>query len=514
MSSPFSRSLPARPDLAQQKKQSKELLQAFTAGDIEARKRVRAALPDKEHIALADAQFVLAREYGFANWAALKQHIDERVEASRTPLQRVHDAFRRHDANALRRLFESHSELRARINEPVFGFDSPAIVCYADDRAMVDVLLDFGADPNQRSAWWAGGFHALHSATGDAAERLIAAGAIPDACSAAHLDRPELLARMIAADPSRVHERGGDGQTPLHFAQSRAVVDLLLAAGADIDARDVDHRATAAEWMLDHASGAGRYELARYLVERGASTDIFLAAALGLTDRVRVMLTINPELLELKTGRGSYAEQPPSSHHIYFWTIGESRSPLDVASQFEQRETLDSMLAFASPLQRLRLASRRGDEDTARALVREYPKIIESMSREDHRAISDAAWNGDERAVALMLALGFDPRTPGHDSGTALHCAAWEGSPGTVAALLRHRDAAALVAIKDSHYGATPLGWCCHGSLHGNTAHDHAAVARLLLDAGARPGADTEEASPSVEAQASPALRSFPEIQE
>jgi len=499
MSSPFSRSLPARPDLAQQKKQSKELLRAFATGDIEARKRVRATLPDKEYIALADAQFVLAREYGFANWAALKQHIDERAEASRTPLERVHDAFREHDANALRRLLESHSELRARINDPVFSFNSPAIVCYADDRALVDVLLDFGADPNQRSTWWAGGFHALYSATGAAAERLIAAGAIPDACAAAHLDRPELLARMIAADPSRVHERGGDGQTPLHFARSRAVIDLLLAGGADIDARDVDHRATAAEWMLDHAKGAGRYELARYLVERGALTDIFLAAALGLTDRVRAMLTTDPELLDLKTGHRSYGEKPPSSYHIYFWTIGDSRSPLDVASQFEQQETLNAMLAFASPLQRLRLACRRGDEAAARALVGEYPRIIESMSREDHRAISDAAWNGDERAVALMLALGFDPRTPGHDSGTALHCAAWAGSPGTVAALLRHRDASALVDIKDSRYGATPLGWCCHGSLHGNTTHDHAAVARLLLDAGARPGADTEEASPSVE---------------
>ena len=129
----------------------------------------------------------------------------------------------------------------------------------------------------------------------------------------------------------------------------------------------------------------------------------------------------------------------------------------------------------------------------------EHPKIIESMSRDDHRAISDAAWNGDERAVALMLALGFDPRTPGHDSGTALHCAAWTGSPGTVAALLEYRDASALLAIKDAHYGATPLGWCCHGSLHSNSGLDHAAVARLLLDAGARPGRDTEEASPSVE---------------
>jgi len=499
MSSRFNRSLPARPDLAQQRKQAKELLQAFIAGNIEARTRVRAVLPDKAHIALADAQFVLAHEYGFANWAALKQHIEERVEASRTPLERVHDAFKRRDANALRRLFESHSELRARINDPVFGFNSPAIVCFANDRAMVDVLLEFGADPNQRSAWWAGGFHALHSATGDAAERLIAAGAIPDACAAAHLDRLDLLARMIAADPSRVHERGGDGQTPLHFAQSRAVIDLLLTAGADIDARDVDHRATAAEWMLDRTRGAGRYELARYLVERGAHADILLAAALGLTGRVRTMLNADPELLELRTGQGSYAEQPPSSYHIYYWTIGDGRSPLDVASQFEQQETLDAMLVFATPLQRLRLACRSGDEAAARAIVREHPTLIESMSPGDHRAITDAAWNGDERAAALMLALGFDPRTPGHDSGTALHCAAWAGSPRVVAALLRHRDASQLVAIKDSRHGATPLGWCCHGSVHGDSSHDHAAVARLLLEAGARPGVDTEEASPEVE---------------
>ena len=66
MSSPFARSLPSRADLAQQKKQAKELLQSFQSGDDEARARVRAVLPDKKKIALADAQLVLAREYGFS----------------------------------------------------------------------------------------------------------------------------------------------------------------------------------------------------------------------------------------------------------------------------------------------------------------------------------------------------------------------------------------------------------------------------------------------------------------
>jgi len=428
------------------------------------------------------------------------QNLEPQSEAKRSPEERMHDAFGRRDTSAIRVLFEKHPELRQRIDEPLFAFDSPAIVAYSGDLAMVDVLLDFGADPNRRSDWWAGGFHSLHSATGAAAERLIAAGAIPDACAAAHLDRPDLLARLIADDPARVHERGGDGQTPLHFAKSRAVVDMLLAAGADIDARDVDHRSTAAEWMLDPKRGKGRFDLARYLVERGAHADIFLAAALGLTGKVRAMLTANPELLDLRTGRGDYGEKPPSSYHIYFWTIGDSRSPLDVALQFDQQEALRAMREFASPLQSLLLACRRGDEAQARSIMRENPGIIESMTADDHRAISDAAWSGDARAVALMSELGFDPRTPGHDAGTALHCAAWDGSAKTVEALLRRPDARALVEIRDAHYSATPLGWCCHGSRFGNRNHDHARVAKLLLEAGARPGPDTSEAAPSVEA--------------
>jgi ankyrin repeat protein len=235
-------------------------------------------------------------------------------------------------------------------------------------------------------------------------------------------------------------------------------------------------------------------------VERGASADIFLAAALGMTDAVRQMLEANRGLLDLRIGQGDYGEQPPSSYHIYFWTIGTNLSPLDVAAQFEQRDTLDAMLAFASPLHRLLLAARRGDAQRARQVVREHPAIVASMTAQDHRAITDAAWAGDARAVTLMVELGFDPRTPGHDSGTALHCAAWDGSPATVAALLRHPKANALVSIKDAHYGATPLGWCCHGSLHGDRSHDHAGVARLLLDAGARPGPDTVNASPAVQA--------------
>jgi ankyrin repeat protein len=99
-----------------------------------------------------------------------------------------------------------------------------------------------------------------------------------------------------------------------------------------------------------------------------------------------------------------------------------------------------------------------------------------------------------------MVDIGFDPRAPGQDGGSALHCAAWDGSAETVAVLLRRPDAQSLIAIRDARYNATPLGWCCHGSRFGNTSHDHAGVARLLLEAGARPEPGTREASAAVEA--------------
>jgi hypothetical protein len=252
--------------------------------------------------------------------------------------------------------------------------------------------------------------------------------------------------------------------------------------------------------MLDRRRGVGRYQLAAYLVERGAAADIFLAAALGMSDRARTLLQSDRTLLDLRTGQGDYGEKPPSSYHIYFWTIGDSRSPIDVASQFDQSDTLETMLALASPLQRLVFTCRQGEEQEARTIIREHPGIIESMAPGDHRALADAAWNGEARAVQLMLDLGFNPHATGHDAGTPMHLAAWEGSAEIVAMLVAHPDARALVSIRDAHYDATPLGWCCHGSLHGNTSHDHAGVARLLLAAGAEPGADTADASPSVRA--------------
>jgi ankyrin repeat protein len=491
MSSAFRRTLPARPDLDQQKKLAKELLRDYRAGDREAVARIRAALPDESAPTLTSAQFVLAREYGFASWRELRERIEQLNEERRPPLERFKHAVQRGDARTVRALLTSHADVRASVNAPIFAFDSPALVTAAGDHPeLVDVLLEHGADPNRKSDWWAGGFHPLYSAQGATAERLLEAGAVPDACAAAQLDRADLLAAMLAEDSSRAHERGGDGQTPLHFARSRQVADLLLDAGADIDARDMDHRSTPAQWMIGDGAGSPRYELAAYLVERGATADIFLAAALGLTDRVRAMLDRDPALLRLRTGEGEYGERKPSAQHIYQWTIGAHRTPLHAAAKFGQRETLAVMERYASPVERLLVACHRGDADAARAVIAEHPDVMRRLDHLERAALTDEAWAANAAAVELMLDLGFDPSAvsfTNHTGGSALHCAAWQGSLACVEAILRRPAGVALLEVRDPMHQGTPLVWCAHGSEHrGNPRGEYAAIARRLIAAGAR----------------------------
>src|SRR5688572_30535547 len=78
------RDLPVRPNIEQYKKQAKELRDAYRSGDAEAARRVRQYVravgpsdPGKvKALALADAQFVIAREHGFDSWPKFARHIE------------------------------------------------------------------------------------------------------------------------------------------------------------------------------------------------------------------------------------------------------------------------------------------------------------------------------------------------------------------------------------------------------------------------------------------------------
>lgn len=75
------RALPARPSLEFERKQARRLLRQLHAGDPEALDRVRAKLQrahdrSPDEFRLADAQFTIAREYGFSSWPKLTEYFE------------------------------------------------------------------------------------------------------------------------------------------------------------------------------------------------------------------------------------------------------------------------------------------------------------------------------------------------------------------------------------------------------------------------------------------------------
>ncbi len=80
---------------------------------------------------------------------------------------------------------------------------------------------------------------------------------------------------------------GSHSETPLHWAASTndvAVLDALLDRGADIEARG---GVIGGGTPLADAVAFGQWQAARRLVERGARTTLWQAAALGLMPRVK-----------------------------------------------------------------------------------------------------------------------------------------------------------------------------------------------------------------------------------
>ena len=75
-------SLPRRPDLAQLRRQAKELRDALGRGEKGAIERLRRySQVDAETVTLSAAQLVIAREHGFPSWRQLRERVETSVPA-------------------------------------------------------------------------------------------------------------------------------------------------------------------------------------------------------------------------------------------------------------------------------------------------------------------------------------------------------------------------------------------------------------------------------------------------
>jgi ankyrin repeat protein len=479
------RELPARPNLEHLKKQARTLLQERLSANARATVRFTAFGIISDQPKLADALHVIAREYGFDTWPALKVHIEA---ASEEPVEALTAAVKANSASLVGEVLNRHPSLRARINEPLpnYGFDAPALFAAVnhENREMVDVLLDRGANINERTRWWAGSFGVLDTASPELAPYLISRGAIVDIHAAARLGMIDRVRELLARDPQLVHARGGDGQFPLHFASTVEIAALLLDSGARIDARDIDHESTAVQYMV--STRPHRHEVAKSLISCGAQADILAASAVGDVVLVERILNNDPDTVRITVNERNFPKQNPRSGGIiYMFGFGITKSPHMVAHQFGHTGVFDLLMQRSAPWLRLVQAVEVGDEPMTQRILQQHPTLFTRLSSNAARRIVGVAVRNNTQALELLLGYGWPSNAVLENGQTALHFAAWHGNLAMVRALLNHN---APLNVFEAEHGGSPLGWALHGSLHSweRNKGDYVGVAKALLDAGAQ----------------------------
>ena len=367
--------------------------------------------------------------------------------------------------------------VRTRINDPMFDFGQRAAHAAAKNVALLEVLIGAGADVNLRSDWQNGPYTVLDNTDEDTARWLLARGATLTPNVAARLGWLDDLRRLVDADPSLVHARGGDGQQPLHEAKTVDIADWLLDHGAGIDVPCIDHKSTPARYAL-----ADWPDVCRRLLERGATPDIFMAARLGDVALATRLLDADPDCAGARINEPGYAAVPP--FNIYCWSLGFGLSPHAVATRFGH-EDVHALLASRSPARvRFLDALLAADEPAAKAVLAEAPSLMPSLTRHEHGHLAHAIFHELFDAADVMLRLGFDPSAPGIDGGTALHAACWVGSVRMVDRLLAHGGVP--LDARDPTHQSTLLGWAAFGSVHRRApGADYPTVAERLVAAGA-----------------------------
>ena len=348
----------------------------------------------------------------------------------------------------------------------------------------VEALLEEHPElPAATGQAWSDGFFCDH-VPAQIAALLVRHGAPLSVHAAAGFGFTGELAAMLDADPALVHAKGGDGCTPLHFARDLATAQLLIARGAHMDARDDDHDSTPAQWRIGKAP-----EVARYLLECGATPDIFLAAALGDAALTTSLIAANPACPAHRIGRSP--DFPPIGHQgrggtILQWTLAFNSYPHQVALLKGHQHIFDLLYHHSDVRTRLLVNCVLGRRPEAEAIATAHPELIPNLDSSDLELPALYCWetNTNLEAVRLMLDLGFPVAHLESNHGySPLHNAAWSGNAALVDLLLSRGHPVDLV---DPRYNSTALGYAIHDCVtekrhpEGEFAH----VVRSLLRAG------------------------------
>jgi hypothetical protein len=509
--------LPTQANLDHLKKQAKELLRLYRAGDVTAIARFVQHLPAAAHrtdkelkaldLCLHDAQSCIAREYGFASWADLSAYVDASAFAHREQaalIQRwlglvygadVTGTYAAARPRVAVTLLSEHPEMldadpyvacaaghwktvsRAIAADPDWihraggALRLPPLVAVTHSslvqvpelaprlRECARALLESGANPNQRIG------NRLPPASLSAPDENEPLSAL---YGAAGVVRDPALTEMLlnaGADPN-------DGESLYHSLENPDCTKLLLQRGARVTGTNALWRALdmpdadALELLLAHGGDAN--EAAPEGLKVWA-TPLLRAIALRRSPRHIAALLVAGADAKAKTAAGVSA-----------YRLAMQVGLPEVAAQLQAagvEETLSVEEDFVS-------ACARADVKQARRIQAQHPELPRSLPQDRLRLLPDAVAWGSGDAVKVMVELGWPLDARGGDwDATALNHAVFCGDVDLTAFLLDHG-----ANWRDTHgYGSDvlgTLGWASENEPSVAGKPDWVGCARVLLKHG------------------------------
>ena len=489
MTIPPSRRLPERPDLAQIRRQAKELRKAYTAGDPESLATVEAHYRDADpsDFALNRAQLVVARSYGFDSWSKLKAFVDG------VNISRLVEAVRAGDLATSRAMLDRRPELA---NTDTAENNEYRAIHYAVlERApeMVRLLMRHGADARQGIYPQRDATTALTLADDRGYDEIVAIITEEEEHRAANAAPP-------AADP----DSGGQQADQTAALSSEPLADAvkqdrpddlanLLGHGRDPDEpmqlEGLEEAVYSCGGPLWHCAVRGKYEMAQTLLDHGADPNAMVYA--GGTPVFQAYGQLDWKMVELLERHGGRADAATFGYYRRTEQAAEmlaaadaGRLPADVSSLAELIEELLWSGACGGDPGIVSMALARTDwpADDGR-----WYRMLEQPLRLWNHMPSFWANEAFDRSTYLtcfeLVLRRSDPNVVGRFGMVILHDLAGarqhvtEEDQVDFATLLV--DAGASLDRRDDLLLSTPLGWACRWG--------RVELVRLLLERGADP---------------------------
>ena len=541
-------------NLEQARKQAKDLLRDLRTRNVGAAQRFRSAVPQlvatsddavfAAKLALHDAQRVVAFEHGFESWAALVSQAEQRHACSPDQVADFFEAVKAQDAERVRQALDAAPSLvSALMEDGNYMLDGDAFRrAVRDDPyptsretrtalhlvatglfkeattallAIARLLLERGADVDAIGwddnnglctpivlATWEGGPEMMRVLLEHGADVTGGQGAAALTTAANHgrLDRYELLEAYGAPVTPWSLIQAGLGERVMHLVER---APGLLSARSDQGYTLLQAAAARADRMRGSVE-SGR-QIIHSLVRRGATMDVYAAAAMDDVASLTALLDAEPDAVHarLPDGASPVCFAAMSGSHGALEALldagADPDAPWDSKTALHEAARLDDTIACrlllehgAKPADEAMIAAawRNQDPECVRLLLEHGAN---ANATDGFGAINWAAWATQTEAVRALLAHGADPdqRAPEWAGSRPLHFAASAGDPraeqatATMTVLL---DAGADVNRPDDN-GRTPLDIAVRSR--------NRRTADLLREHGGRTSQELEEGRPA-----------------